>query len=145
MSSYLRIGVTSSHFSASHPAMLTSFWNFHSLPCESHADQVQYPFLPAVFSYLFVPKKSAAILAAFSLVMWFISTSTPIVCSFILAICCAVFSFILVSSAKCFLSCRWGFSLSVVHILPHYGAHSNPLNVQNIRLYICRISGVYYT
>ena len=40
MSSYFKIGVTSSHFSASHPAMLTSFWNFHSLPCASHADQV---------------------------------------------------------------------------------------------------------
>ena len=75
----------------------------------------------------------------------YIVLNFKMVCSFILAICCTVFSFILVSSAKCFLSCRWGFSLSVVHILPHYGAHSNPLNVQNIRLYICRISGVYYT
>ena len=33
--------VTISHFSLSGPAMLTSFWNFHSHPLSSQADQVQ--------------------------------------------------------------------------------------------------------
>ena len=32
--------MTSSHFLSSGPAMLTSFWNFHSLPFASHADHV---------------------------------------------------------------------------------------------------------
>ena len=43
------------------------------------ADQVLYPFRLAVNSYLPVPKKSAASFAARSLVMWFISISTPMV------------------------------------------------------------------
>ena len=37
------MGVTSSHFSLSGPAMETSFWNFHSRPSPSQADQVLYP------------------------------------------------------------------------------------------------------
>ena len=91
--------------------METSFWNFHSRPCASQADQVLYPLRPAVFSNLPVPKKSAATFAAFWRVMLFISTSTPMVWFFISAICLAVFSFILKSSV--FLPRGCVFSLSV--------------------------------
>ena len=77
--------MTISHFSLSGPAMLTSFWNFHSRPLSSQADQVQYPLRLAVSSYLPVPKKLAASFAAADLVMLFISTSTPMVCFFISA------------------------------------------------------------
>ena len=91
--------------------MLTSFWNFHSRPCASQADHVLYPLRPAVFSYRWVPKYLAATFAAFSLVMLFISTSTPMVCFFISSICLATFSFIVESSVSFCV-----FSLSVVHI-----------------------------
>src|SRR5699024_154486 len=80
-------------------------------PCASQADHVLYPLRPAVFSYRRVPKYLAATFAAFSLVMLFISTSTPIVCFFISSICLATFSFIVESSVSFCV-----FSLSVVHI-----------------------------
>ena len=76
--------------------MLTSFWNFHSRPLSSQADQVQYPLRLAVSSYLPVPKKSAASFAAAGLVILFISTSTPMVCFFISATWFSVFCLIVV-------------------------------------------------
>ena len=51
-----------------------------------------------VYSYLPVPKWSAASLAARSLVMWFISISTPMVCFFRFSICLSVLAFIVFSS-----------------------------------------------
>ena len=151
MSSYFRIGVTSSHFSASHPAMLTSFWNFHSLPCASQADQVLYPFRLAVYSYLPVPKWSVASPAARSLVMWFISISTPMVCFFRFSICLSVLAFIMFSSVVSgFVSAvaSVGASASqrlplatrtpfVVPILTLNGGDSKRLNVQKMRAKDC--------
>ena len=65
---------------------------------EKNADQVLYPLRLAVFWLLPVPKKSAAICAAFSLVMLFISISTPMVWFLRFSIWRAVFSVMVVSS-----------------------------------------------
>ena len=82
--------------------MLTSFWNFHSRPSLSQAEKVQYPLRPAVFSWRCVPKNSAAICAAFALVMLFISTSTPMVWFLMPSICTCVFFIVVSSGWLCF-------------------------------------------
>ena len=85
----------------------------------------------AVYSYLPVPKWLAASLAARSLVMWFISISTPMVCFFRFSICLSVLAFIMFSSVVS------GFFPFVVPILTLNGGDSKRLNVQKMRAKDC--------
>src|SRR5699024_11008171 len=64
--------------------------------------------------------------------MLFISTSTPMVCSFILAICIAVFSFILKSSVFLPCGCVFPFGVHIFALkednsksIPHYILHND--------------------
>ncbi len=78
--------------------MLQSRSNIHSLPWLSHALHARYPWMCSVDSYLPVPKNSAAVFAAFSLVMLYISISTPYFWLLSSSICFIVFSFMASSS-----------------------------------------------
>ena len=72
--------------------------------------EVWYPLRCAVYSYLPVPKKVAAVFAAFSRLMPYISTSTPMVWFFMASICALVLSFMVCAPFECCVSC-----LSVVY------------------------------
>ena len=108
--------------------MLTSLWNFHSLPCASHALQVKYPFLLAVYSYRPVPKYSAAFCAAFWRVMLLPSISTPKVWFFMFSIWILVLSFmVLISFAFRFVVFPFGMC-----ILPSGADYSKLIRDHNV-------------
>lgn len=92
-----------------------SRWNFQTLPCWSLQAQLMYPYSPAAY-HAVVPKNSATFLAAFSRVMLFISTSTPMVCIFMASICSLVLSFMVFISF-----CLVLFPLRYVHITVMWG------------------------